>query len=426
MRSPDPSIARHQSSAAGDSPAWHEGRTWPRVALSLLLLRLFLPGASPAGEIDPPGPGVLHAGAWYTADILTNLAGGVRTGTAYLDYAGIAVEFDAGQALGLTPLRLFASFAHVNRTTFSDVYSGDAMVVSNIDADRVQHLLEAWVERGFDVAGPGSLRVGLYDLNSEFDSTETRGLFLNSAYGIGHEIAQTGHAGPSIFPAPGLGVRFAWRPTGRWLIKLAVLDGSPASTGPASRPRWHLSTSEGALGVAETTFFVTPGNVISLGHWRYTGAYPDLRPAVAEGEKADRYDNRGTYLAAEYSPTREGVEPRWRFFVRAGHANSRVNAFDRHAALGLTVATGGPTRWGGWLGLAASEARLGPSGAGDQPPGERRRSGRERNLELTWRVPLSEHVVLQPDLQYIMNPGALGGLDDAIVAGLRLELTIGR
>ena len=114
-----------------------------------------------------------------------------------------------------------------------------------------------------------------------------------------------------------------------------------------------------------------------------------------------------------------------RFFLRAGQANGRINAFDRHVALGLTVATGGPTRWGGWLGLAASEARRGPSRAGAEPPGRRPRSGRERNFELTWRLPLSDHVVLQPDLQYVVNPGALGSLGDALVAGLRLEVAIG-
>lgn len=426
MRIPDRSPARCHGRLAAHRPARRDGRLWRRAGLTLILLQLFAPGKSPAEEIDPPAPGVLHAGAWYTADVLANLSGGLRRGSAYLDYAGIEVEFDAGRAFGLAPLRLFASFAHVNRTTFSDVYSGDAMVVSNIDADRVQHLLEAWVERGFDAGGPASVRFGLYDLNSEFDTTEARGLFLNSACGIGHEIAQTGRAGPSIFPAPGLGVRFAWRPAGRWLIKLALLDGLPGPAGTAGRPRWHLSTSEGALGVAETTFFATPGTVVSLGHWRYTGAYADLRPAFAEAAEPGRYDNRGTYVAAEYAPAREGVDPPLRFFLRAGKANGRINAFDRHVALGLTVATGGPTRWGGWLGLAASEARRGPSRAGAEPPDRRPRSGRERNLELTWRLPLSDHVVLQPDLQYVVNPGALGSLEDALVAGLRLEVAIGR
>ena len=33
-------------------------------------------------------------------------------------------------------------------------------------------------------ASPGSLRLGVYDLNSEFDALKTASLFLNSAHGI--------------------------------------------------------------------------------------------------------------------------------------------------------------------------------------------------------------------------------------------------
>ena len=50
----------------------------------------------------------------------------------------------------------------------------------------------------------------------------------------------------------------------------------------------------------------------------------------------------------------------------------------------------------------------------------------ERNVELTWRVPLGAHVVLQPDVQYVVNPGAERRIPNAWVVGVRLELSVSR
>ncbi len=47
---------------------------------------------------------------------------------------------------------------------------------------------------------------------------------------------------------------------------------------------------------------------------------------------------------------------------------------------------------------------------------------RETTLELTWRLPVADWLTLQPDLQYVINPGFDASLDDAFVVGLRFEL----
>jgi porin len=81
---------------------------------------------------------------------------------------------------------------------------------------------------------------------------------------------------------------------------------------------------------------------------------------------------------------------------------------------------------GSTLGLAASEARVGADYRSLQ-----RRTGSdparyERNVELTWRVSIGDHVVLQPDVQYIVNPGAERRIPNAWVVGVRVELAVSR
>jgi porin len=395
------------------------------IALSLALLILV---QCPAHAGASPETPQLEWSVAYTADALANVRGGLREGSAWIDTVELAGTFAAGRALGIGDLTLFASLVRSNPPTFSDRYVGDAMIVSNIDSEQALRVLEAWVDWGFDAGGPGSVRVGLYDVNSEFDTTRSRGLFINSAYGMGQEFAQTGRNGPSVYPETALAARAAWAPAEPWLLEFAAVDGVPGDPGDTHRSRWHLSRSEGALLIGEVSVAAGPIAQLSLGHWRYTATFEGLQRQDSDGRDQLARDNHGTYVTAELAPQTapNDVGPRWSGFLRAGTANDRINAFEQHVAAGVVVAGPWPGRRGNQLGLAASEVRV-----GDDYRTARRRDGApaeryERNVELTWRVSVSEHAVLQPDLQYVVNPGAERRLPDAWVVGLRLELTLAR
>lgn len=390
------------------------------------LLTLVLPALcllSPAaGADEPTEPPSLQLQARYVGDLLWNAQGGVENGTAWLDYAELALAWDAGPVLGPGHLRFFASAGRTNRATFSDRYSGDAMVASNIETGRSPGLLQAWMDWSFDAAGPASLRLGFYDLNSDFDTAASRGLFLNSAYGIGHEISQTGRNGPSIFPATALALRLAWSPARHWLLRAAVIDAVPGDPGYTGRSRWHLSQSEGLLYAVELTRSTDSAWQFSMGHWRYSEPAAGLLPASkGRGDEP----NHGSYLGAEFGPRPGHAGAVWRAFLRAGIANEEVNTWSHHVAVGAVVDTSVLGPRGSSLGIAASEARLGGSEQRVRQRRGVRQPAYERNVELTWRLPVGPYFALQPDLQYIVNPGVAPGRRDALVLGLRVELALG-
>jgi porin len=57
-----------------------------------------------------------------------------------------------------------------------------------------------------------------------------------------------------------------------------------------------------------------------------------------------------------------------------------------------------------------------------EPLRDRGASRAETNIELTYSVQVTPWLRLQPDIQYIFNPGLDEGLDNALVIGLRIEL----
>ncbi|MBU4434263.1 MAG: carbohydrate porin [Alphaproteobacteria bacterium] len=56
-----------------------------------------------------------------------------------------------------------------------------------------------------------------------------------------------------------------------------------------------------------------------------------------------------------------------------------------------------------------------------------RRSGdlpsAETTVELTYRYQVNDRLALQPDVQYVVHPASQAGLDNALIVGLRLNLT---
>jgi porin len=360
----------------------------------------------------------------YTADVWSNVSGGIRRGTTYLDNLDLVLDIDAGRAWGVPGLWVHAHALYNNASTFSDRYVGDALVVSNIDTERAVRLFEAWFDWRPPALPSTSLRVGLYDVNSEFDATISRSLLINSSHGIGHEFAQTGENGPSIFPTTSLGARIAWQPHERWLVEAAVLDGVPGDPAHPTRTTIDLSADDGALLVGEITAVPFDRARVSLGHWSYTAEFDDLVATTPDGTPLRRDDNRGTYLNAELFDSAASGEtaPHWTAFARAGVANGHVNEFDRYYALGIVFHDALLPKREDALGIAVATTRAGDDFRRAEADAGAATDRYETNIELTWRIPLNDYVVLQPDLQYIVNPGVVAGRSDALAIGLRVEV----
>ena len=90
---------------------------------------------------------------------------------------------------------------------------------------------------------------------------------------------------------------------------------------------------------------------------------------------------------------------------------------------GLTYKGLIPTRDGDTFGVAFAYAKL-SSGALQQGSSESAGGlGAEMALEATYLTQITKWLSLQPDLQFIINPGGNKGLSNALVIGGRLSIT---
>jgi porin len=360
----------------------------------------------------------------YTADLWRNVHGGRRTGGIRLDNLDLTLSVDGDRAWGIPGLTAFAYVLYTNSGRFSEHYVGDAMTVSNIDAAPALRLYEAWFEWSAATLRPLALRFGLYDLNSEFDTSDARALFIHSSHGVGHELGQTGENGPSIFPVTSLAMRVAWQFADRWRLLAAVFDGVPGDRDNPDRSGIYLSSDEGALAIVEAQWSSGRISKLSLGRWQYTSEFADLR-STPDTALPERSDNAGSYAALEIALGSAVADEATNasVFIRYGVANGRINDFEEFLGVGIRGRGVMPVRADDEVGLAFSwagvsrEARSAASSSGG------RREGYEAAIELTYRMAINEWLTLQPDLQFIFNPGADPALADSLALGLRFEFS---
>jgi porin len=344
--------------------------------------------------------------AAYTADFMSNLRGGLRRDSAYLHRIDLTAAWSRAGAREGDEISLFLDVMQTNDETFSGTIVGDSQIVSNIDAAGGVRVIEAFAEYGF--RSSASFKLGLYDLNTEFDVIESAALFVNSSQGMGPDIAQSGTNGPSIFPITGLALRADW-PAGRVArMRLAVLDGVPGAPDDPDRTSLELSSDEGALVVGETEWAFSTVRAYA-GAWTYTSEFPVL------GAAAERDRAWGAYAAVDAQ-----LSDALSVYTRFGHAAASVHQFDGYFGAGVAwhdpaiaprLTLGVATGWA----RTSRSFRNASSAAGEAP------AGREFKLELTARIELAEWLALQPDVQWIRHPGARTDIDDAWVVGLRFE-----
>ena len=363
--------------------------------------------------------------AVYTGEPIRNLSGGIQTGGTFLDNLDLRLAADRGSLFGLPGLSGLLYVLYNNAAEFSADYAGDALTASNIDAPRAIRLYEAWLDWASDPEEHFSVRAGLYDLNSEFDSVETGGLFLNSAHGIGPDFSQTGLNGPSIFPVTSLTLRLkATTATGAY-GQLAVLDGVPGDPKHVSSNEIYLSHEDGALLVAEGGFSDGAWRKLAVGFWRYTANFDPLVGTTPSGDPQRGDGNNGWYAIADRtlwtgnSGTAAG-------FVRFGQANGRFNTFDRYLGAGASLTGFWPARIEDAIGLSVAIAFNGDEYRDAQELAGAATDAQETNLELTYRTPITDWLTVQPDIQYVINPGTDPALDNALVILLRFELSFSR
>jgi porin len=366
----------------------------------------------PTGEIVDG----VTIGASLIVDFSVGIKGGVDSdGTAFRNLFSFDLSLDLDTLLGVTGGTFYVLFENQDGESGSDEIAGDIQGFDEIDGDSFTQLSEVWYEQHL-FKRKLRLKIGKVDANTEFSAIEYGTVFLNSSAWYSPTIFLF----PS-YPDPAMSVNLFLQPTDAAYLGVAVYDGaladgdSTGSRGPSSffddADDWFWITEAGlSWGQSEGGL---PGRIAG-GAWinnsdidRFDGGEEDeaygyygfLEQSLWRTDPTDLDDPRGLNL-----------------FLMYGWTDEDISEIAQHVGGGLTLTGPLPGRDEDIVGLGATYAEL------SDDPNVGFTEDYELAIESFYRMQINPFVAVQPDFQYIFNPGGDSSIPDSFVFTLRVEV----
>lgn len=406
-----------------------------------------------------------------TSEVLGNVTGGTRTGAQYNGLTQMVMQLDTQRAFGHYGGLFNISALQIHGQNLSADNLMTLQTASGIEADRATRLWEMWYDQKFLEEDRLDIKVGQQSVDQEFIVSSNALYFVNTMFGWPALPSYNMPGGGPAYPLSALGIRFRYRPVNSITLLLGVFNGSPVSNNNGDPQQQNPSGTSFPLGggrliMAELQYaypslgsMVEPGGseplarTYRIGAWYDTENFADQRYDVnglplanpaSNGVPGNHRGNFSMYVVADQMLWRNGVDP-----------NNTLNAFGRlmgtpqndrnliRESLNLGLVYHEPFRnraddtFG--VGMGFVHVTSGASGADRDtayyaeladPYSFNPIRSSETYVEATYQYQLRPWWQLQPDLQYVFNPG--GGIvnpsnpthriQNELVLGLRTNI----
>ena len=392
----------------------------------------------------------ISLGLTESSEILGNTSGGTRRGFVYDGVTTATLQLDTQQAFGWSggTFEISALQIHGNNLSARDLQS--LQTASGIESDRGTRLWELWYDQRLSSGGMLDLRVGQQSLDQEWMVSQNALDFVNTMFGWAMLPSADLPAGGPAYPLSAIGARVRVHPHGPWTVLAGIYNGSPTNNAPGDPQRndrhgTSFPLKGGVLAMLEAQYAVpasvaqSPASVYRIGAWYDSEHFAD-----------QEFDNTGQSLA---NPASDGIarEHRGDWSVY-GVVDQRIwtssatpcrtlnyflrpmwtplagrNPIDFSLNAGLTVTAPLPNRSNDTFGAAIAYAHVGSRlEALDRQQGYPVHAG-ETVVEWTYIDQVTPWFQLQPDVQYVFDPGAgvttTQRLDNETVLGFRANIS---
>jgi len=383
-----------------------------------------------------------------TSEVLGNATGGAKQGAAYDGLTQMVLQLDTKRAFGWYGGTFNVSALQIHGNDLSATNLLTLQTASGIEANRATRLWELWYQQKFLEEDRMDIKVGQQSLDQEFMVSQNAGYFINTMFGWPMVPSADLPGGGPAYPLSALGVRLRAHPIDPLTFLVGVFNGSPVSDNSFNSPPAQVQNPSG-------TSFPLNGGVLAIAEVQYT--YPSLGTMLyadqpeplartyklgvwwnSENFADQQFDNTGLSLA---NPAGSGVplshhgdfsayaiadqlvwvDPKEtdrtiNLFVRllgAPQADRNLITYSMNA--GMTFHEPFLGRDNDTFGIGMGYAKVGSAAAalnratafynpGTYVPVR----GGETYLEITYQYQITPWWQLQPDIQYVFNPG--GGI----------------
>ncbi|MBN1116638.1 MAG: carbohydrate porin [Bacteroidales bacterium] len=340
--------------------------------------------------------------------------GGIQTNE--LDYQGLEqfkLYFDTENAGFWKGGSIHLHVLNTHGQEVSANYTGDLQVFSNIESPSHTGIFEFIYSQQFIWL---ELRTGWNDLNAQYCKSEFGSLFINSSFGITPGIAL--NVPVSIFPltAPFLEINFNRNKNSS--IGIAGYAGNPGDlVSNKYNLDWELTCNNGMLNIIQYKYHSGTEKLLSVN----AGLYNHTENFVSFKDSLKAYTgNFGFFVNADktFIASNEHFENELNGFLQFSLAPDDRNLVDFYLGTGISYHGFFNTKNVSDI-VGFGIAHMSTSKSWQEQASEHKKS--ETAIEFTYQLCLKDRITFQPDLQYIINPGAgtNGDIDNALAGTLR-------
>lgn len=346
----------------------------------------------------------------YTAEVFSNLAGGLQAKTAYQGYLDLGLDIDLEKIFGLDHTSVHLNIIHLHGKSPS-AFVGDELSVSNIDGVKTTRLQQLYLQYQ-PSNNKWGIKAGLLAVDEDYLSTDGSDHFL---HGAAATYWSTLSPNAPAWPVASTAVQVHYNLSDNWTLRLGVFDADADNLDEAGANfhgfRFTLQANNLFLITEASWNGSISGNngVYRFGSWHDTNRFSTSESSLRHG-LSSIYLTADQQLYAKNSRRADGFY----LFTLAGwvfQQNSAPIDYDIHAG---AYWKGLITDWDDTLGIFFTYPHEGDRTVISNI------ITTESFLELTYKTKITDGWPLQGSLQYIKNPGGLSGvqLQDATVLGL--------
>jgi porin len=396
-------------------------------------------------------------------NFLANEAGGAKQGSTLQGVTTGTFDLDTGKAFGWQGGDFHASALQIHGHSLSGPDLDNLQAANGNEAEDATRLWELWYDQTFDF-GKADVKFGQQSIDNEFMVSKYSALFVNTMAGWPLIPSDDLYGGGPAYPLSSLGGRIQFKPADNQSILAGVFDDNPgggafgddAQALDKSGTKFNLNN--GALLIAEYQYSVNEpavGDMVQdasppsglpgtykIGFWYDTANFPDQRYSSdglsfadpsSNGNPEMHHGNYSLYAVADQTVWQSSSRSAQTLnvFGRVMGAPEAQNFIDFFFNGGVTLTAPLPGRDNDQVGLDFGLGKVSDRAADlDRDSGLTGQSTEEL-IELTYQAQVFPWLSLQPDLQYVVNPG--GGvqdpndpshnIDNEFVVGMRMVTT---
>ncbi len=362
----------------------------------------------------------------YVSETFSAIDGGLRRGGGYTQQIRVGADFDLEKLSGWSGAIAHLTFNDRRGKGVSSDVVGNRLPIQEAYGGQYSRLTELSIEQKLD-GGRLNLRAGYFAMGNDLGGMAIGCNLVNAAF-CAHPLSMSGDSGWYNYPNArwGLAVRYAVRPN--LLVRTGAYQVNPSLNNKANAYKPFASGSTGVMLPLEVEYDRGAKGGLP-GHYKL-GAYYDSSRVTRQGETGKVKGRYGVYLLADQMVWRQGSGGRGLSLFGQVTLNPKASApITRWYEAGFVQTGTFPGRDADTIALGVVHAELNPRlrqayadasptlvDYGALPAGE-------TAIELSYGWQATRWLIVRPDVQYILDPGAFSyrSTPNALAVGAQLK-----